>query len=62
MSHAPIKYHDLSIVSNRKAGIDGFTIRHRELGGIVHIYLNDTKLLHVIDKALQDEYGNKKKS
>lgn len=48
-----ISYNDLHIVSNRHAGMDGFSIRHKDYGTLVTLHYSDTMLLQIIDEALK---------
>lgn len=56
MIRTEIDYSELSIRSDRDAGIDGFSVLHPKLGRIAKIYLNDIRLLNTLDRALEQEY------
>lgn len=53
------RYKDISVISRRTAGVDGFTIRHVSHGIIATVHINDIRLINTIDKALQQEYSPK---
>lgn len=65
MQRQDLDYSKMNIESRQFAGLDGFDITHTPDDGkpvtIATLYNTDTKLLHVIDSALEKHYGKDKK-
>lgn len=57
-----IRFEDLSVVTTKDAGLEGYKVKHKNYGTLIRIQHNDVRLLKAVETALYEEYGQKEET